>query len=50
MFSRIVLKGAELSSALVEGSVGPFRFDEEWNVPEELTEDVSDHYPVHMLV
>ncbi|XP_043239503.1 deoxyribonuclease-1-like [Amphibalanus amphitrite] len=47
-YDRIVLKGTELSSAVVEGSFGPFRFDEEWGIAEELTEDTSDHYPVHM--
>ncbi|KAF0306771.1 Deoxyribonuclease-1 [Amphibalanus amphitrite] len=47
-YDRIVMKGTELSSAVVEGSFGPFRFDEEWGIAEELTEDTSDHYPVHM--
>ena len=45
-YDRIVLRGDALRSALVDGSAGPFRYEAALNVSEELTEDVSDHYPV----
>ena len=46
-YDRIVLYGDALRQALVNDSAGPFRYDEAWGVSEDLTEDVSDHYPVH---
>ncbi|KAF0291226.1 Deoxyribonuclease-1-like 1 [Amphibalanus amphitrite] len=45
-YDRVVLRGDALSRALVAGSAAPFRFDAAWGLSEELTESVSDHYPV----
>ncbi|XP_037080527.1 deoxyribonuclease-1-like [Pollicipes pollicipes] len=47
-YDRIVLNGDALLNAVVDNSIGPFRYDEAWGIGFELTEDVSDHYPVNL--
>ena len=46
---RFIVAG-DILSYIVQGSALPFRYDLEYELDQELTEDVSDHYPIETLL
>ena len=50
MITRIVTCSDSLTSAVVPGSAGVYRFDEELGLDEKTTLQVSDHFPVFFSI
>uniref|UniRef100_A0A8C6SHF1 Deoxyribonuclease n=1 Tax=Neogobius melanostomus TaxID=47308 RepID=A0A8C6SHF1_9GOBI len=49
-YDRIVVNGRKLSNAVVPSSARAFNFQEEFRLTEDEALDVSDHYPVEVLL
>uniref|UniRef100_A0A8C6LEA8 Deoxyribonuclease-1-like 1 n=1 Tax=Nothobranchius furzeri TaxID=105023 RepID=A0A8C6LEA8_NOTFU len=49
-YDRIVVNGETFNSAVVPSSAQPFNFQQEYGLTEEQALDVSDHYPVEVLL
>ena len=50
MITRIVTCSDSLTSSVVPGSAGVYRFDEDLGLDEKTTLQVSDHYPVFFSI
>ncbi|KAM4737657.1 deoxyribonuclease-1-like 1 [Anableps anableps] len=49
-YDRIVVHGENFNRAVVPSSAKPFNFQQEYRLTEEQALDVSDHYPVEVLL
>ncbi|XP_015252298.1 PREDICTED: deoxyribonuclease-1-like [Cyprinodon variegatus] len=49
-YDRIVVHGETFNKAVVPSSAKPFNFQQEYSLTEEQALDVSDHYPVEVLL
>ncbi|XP_067095106.1 deoxyribonuclease-1-like 1 [Osmerus mordax] len=49
-YDRIVVHGSEFSRGIVPYSAKPFNFDKEYQLSEEQALEVSDHYPVEVVL
>ncbi|KAF7663930.1 hypothetical protein LDENG_00194720 [Lucifuga dentata] len=49
-YDRIVVHGQEFAAATVPNSAQPFNFQRQYQLSEEQALDVSDHYPVEVLL
>jgi len=49
IFHRFIVSG-NIGEHIVNGSAIPFRYDLEYELTQELTENVSDHYPIEVLI
>ncbi|XP_059190079.1 deoxyribonuclease-1-like 1 [Centropristis striata] len=49
-YDRIVVNGETFARAVVPSSAGPFNFQMEYRLTEEQALEVSDHYPVQVLL
>ncbi|KAK3101698.1 hypothetical protein FSP39_005632 [Pinctada imbricata] len=47
-YDRIVVTGSHLAGAVVDGSAGVYRFDDDLGLSYERAYDLSDHYPVEV--
>ncbi|XP_076022698.1 deoxyribonuclease-1-like 1 [Genypterus blacodes] len=49
-YDRIVVNGQQFARATVSASAKAFNFQEEYHMTEDMALDVSDHYPVEILL
>jgi endonuclease/exonuclease/phosphatase family metal-dependent hydrolase len=49
-YDRLVLAGSKMQGAYISGSAVPFNYETAYGISNTLALDVSDHYPVEMLL